>query len=103
MRLRWGSAVVLGLAVAGVPAMLRGKSQTENAKGDKTPPGTFFRTSERCVACHNGLKTKVRARIFTDPDSSGRREHAMANSSRDLYWQGSVRRESNGIIRSRSR
>ena len=57
MRFRWVSAVVLGLAVIGVPALLRGRSQTENAKGDKTPRGTFFRTSERCVACHNGLKT----------------------------------------------
>ena len=57
MRRRCGGAVVLALALIGVPAMLRGQSQTENAKGDKTPPGTFFRTSERCVACHNGLKT----------------------------------------------
>ena len=44
MRLRWGSAVILALAVVGVPAILSGQSQTENAKGDKTPPGTFFRT-----------------------------------------------------------
>jgi hypothetical protein len=91
MRLRWGSAVVLGLAVIGVPAMMRGKSQTENAKGDKTPPGTFFRASDRCVACHNGLKTSSGEDISIGLEWSA---SIMANASRDPYWQGSVRRES---------
>jgi hypothetical protein len=91
MRLRWGSAVVLALAVAGVPAMLRGKSQTENAKGDKTPPGTFFRTSDRCMACHNGLMTSSGENVSIGFEW---RASIMANSSRDPYWQGSVRRES---------
>jgi len=90
MRLRWGS-VVLGLAVIGIPAMLRGKSQTENREGDKTPPGTFFRTSERCAACHNGLTTTSGEDISIGFEW---RASIMANSSRDPYWQGSVRRES---------
>jgi hypothetical protein len=50
-----------------------------------------FQTSDRCMACHNGLMT-----------SSGQdvsigfkwRASIMANSSRDPYWQASVRRES---------
>jgi hypothetical protein len=75
----------------GVPATLCAQSQTENAKGDKTPPGTFFRTSERCVACHNGLKTSSGENISIGLDWSA---SIMANSSRDPYWQGSVRRES---------
>ena len=90
MRFQWGSAIVLGILVAAVPAVLRGKSQTENTKGEKTLPGTFFRTSDRCVACHNGLKTSS-----GDDVSIGFewRASIMANSSRDPYWQGSVRRE----------
>ena len=50
--------VLLGLMVAAAPVVLRGQTKTENAKGDKVPQGTVFRTSDRCVACHNGLTTK---------------------------------------------
>ena len=82
MKLRWGSAVVLALAVAGVPAMLRGKSLTENAKGDKTPAGTFFRTSDRCEACHNGLTTSSDENVSIGFEW---RASIMANSSRDPY------------------
>src|SRR5260370_28361799 len=91
MRIRWGSAIVLGLAVAGAAAALRGQSQTENAKGDRVPPGTVFRTSDRCVACHNGMTTKDGEDISIGFQW---RSSIMANSSRDPYWQGSVRRES---------
>ena len=91
MRLRWGSAMLVGLVVGGRAAMLYGKTPTENAKGDKTPTGTFFRTSERCVACHNGLTTSSGEDISIGFEW---RASIMANSSRDPYWQGSVRRES---------
>jgi len=91
MRLRWGSAIALGLALAGLPAILRGKTPTENAKGDKTPPGTFFRTSDRCVACHNELTTSSGEDVSIGLEWGA---SIMANSSRDPYWQGSVRRES---------
>ena len=67
------------------------RRRLENAKGDKTPPGTFFRTSERCVACHNGLKTSSGEDISIGLEWSA---SIMANSSRDPSWQGSVRRES---------
>jgi hypothetical protein len=72
-------------------AVLRGQTKTENAKGDKVPPGTVFRTSDRCVACHNGLTTKDGEDISIGFQW---RSSIMANSSRDPYWQGSVRRES---------
>jgi hypothetical protein len=52
---------------------------------------TDFRTSDRCVACHNGLKTPSGEDISIGFDW---RASIMANSSRDPYWQGSVRRES---------
>ncbi len=83
-------SIFLGLLLVAAPAVLRGQTKTENAKGDKVPPGTVFRTSERCVACHNGMKTGEGEDI-----SIGLQWGAsiMANSSRDPYWQGSVRRE----------
>ena len=52
---------------------------------------TQFRTSDRCVACHNGLKTKEGQDISIGFDW---RASIMANASRDPYWQASVRRES---------
>lgn len=93
MRLPRGGLIVLGLAVAGSLPLVRGHSQTktENAKGDRVPPGTVFRTSDRCVACHNGLKTREGEDISIGLDWSA---SIMANASRDPYWQGSVRRES---------
>ncbi len=51
---------------------------------------TAFHTSDRCVACHNGM-TSANGEDFSigfDWQAS-----IMANSSRDPYWQGSVRRE----------
>src|ERR1700736_2161632 len=95
MRLRWGIVMVvmvLGLAAAGSPVLLRVKAETktENAKGDRVPPGTVFRTSDRCVACHNGLTTSKGEDISIGFEW---RASIMANSSRDPYWQGSVRRE----------
>jgi hypothetical protein len=83
--------MLVGLMMAAAPAVLRGQTKTENAKGDKVPPGTVFRTSDRCVACHNGLTTKDGEDISIGFQW---RASIMANSSRDPYWQGSVRRES---------
>lgn len=49
-----------------------------------------FQTSDRCVACHNGMVNSN-----GDDYSIGLdwRASVMANSSRDPYWQGSLRRE----------
>jgi len=53
--------------------------------------GIAFQTSDRCMACHNGLTTASGEDV-----SIGLKWRAsvMANSSRDPYWQASVRRES---------
>ncbi len=60
-----------------------------SAVGPVHPPE--FRTSDRCVACHNGLKTREGEDVSIGFEW---RASVMANSSRDPYWQGSVRRES---------
>jgi hypothetical protein len=116
MRAGWGGAVVLGLAVAAsFSAVVRvraasqantstqialppesatvskSEAKAENAKGDRLPRGTVFRTSDHCVACHNGLKTSEGEDISIGVQW---RASIMANASRDPYWQGSVRRES---------
>jgi hypothetical protein len=49
-----------------------------------------FQTSDRCMACHNGLTTSRGEDVSIGFDW---RATMMANSSRDPYWQGSVRRE----------
>ena len=51
---------------------------------------SHFQTSDRCIACHNGLSTSSGEDISIGFDW---RASMMANSSRDPYWQASVRRE----------
>jgi hypothetical protein len=50
-----------------------------------------FQTSDRCIACHNGLSTSSGQDVSI---GFAWRSSIMANSSRDPYWQASVRRES---------
>jgi hypothetical protein len=90
MRLRDWIGLVLAGGLAISPVALKSQSKTENAKGDRVPAGTVFRTSDRCVACHNGLTTSKGEDISIGFDW---RASIMANASRDPYWQGSVRRE----------
>ena len=52
--------------------------------------GTHFDTSDRCVACHNGLTTATGEDISIGVHW---RTSMMANSGRDPYWMASVRRE----------
>jgi len=52
--------------------------------------GTHFQTSERCVACHNGLSTSAGEDISIGFNWG---TSMMANASRDPYWQAGVRRE----------
>ena len=49
-----------------------------------------FQTSDRCLACHNGLVTPSGEDVSI---GFAWRASMMANSSRDPYWQASVRRE----------
>ncbi|MCU1286839.1 MAG: hypothetical protein JWO13_3189 [Acidobacteriales bacterium] len=80
-RALYSLAIVALLAI--LPTLLRGGVEQSGVKPE-------FHTSDRCVACHNGLKTQAGADISIGFDW---RASIMANSSRDPYWQGSVRRE----------
>ena len=107
---------VLLLALLALPLLLPGQSSSPDlkqdskqpdAKKDSTRPAAKnsdtrrqesdpalkaeFHTSDRCVACHNGLKTSSGEDISIGFQW---RASIMANSARDPYWQGSVRRES---------
>jgi hypothetical protein len=52
--------------------------------------GSHFQTSDRCVACHNGISTPTGEDISIGVDW---RTSMMANSGRDPYWISGVRRE----------
>jgi hypothetical protein len=61
------------------------------AGGAESPAVPLFQTSDRCIACHNGLVTPSGQDVSIGLDW---RSTIMANSARDPYWQASVRRES---------
>jgi hypothetical protein len=52
--------------------------------------GPLFETADNCMACHNGLTLSSGEDVSI---GSTWRASIMANSSRDPYWQASVRRE----------
>ena len=66
-------------------------------RGQSQPPpatpvhaGLSFPTSDDCLACHNGLTAPSGEDVSI---GTAWRASMMANSSRDPYWQASVRRE----------
>ena len=79
----WCAIAISGIVIASAP-FVRGGARHGALKPE-------FQTSDRCVACHNGLTTKSGEDISIGLDW---RPSMMANSSRDPYWQASVRRES---------
>jgi hypothetical protein len=60
------------------------------AAGAQDGDRTAFQTSERCLICHNNLKT---AKGEDASIGTAWRSSMMANSARDPYWLASVRRE----------
>ena len=56
----------------------------------RNPHAEIFETSDRCLGCHNGLRTPAGEDVSI---GSSWRASMMANSSRDPYWQAGVRRE----------
>lgn len=66
------------------PSSLAGGGQHKGAKPS-------FQTSDHCLACHNGVIAPSGEDVSIGFDW---RSSMMGNSSRDPYWQGSVRRES---------
>jgi mono/diheme cytochrome c family protein len=109
MRLLASVLLPVGLAVAGLPMLQQHDppsatpSISSQVSADREMPTqenprifyrkgvlTAFRSSDRCIACHVGMTTSA-----GEPYSIGFdwRASLMANSSRDPYWQGSIRRE----------
>ncbi|MCC6316917.1 MAG: hypothetical protein IT361_04420 [Gemmatimonadaceae bacterium] len=78
--------IALGLAAV-LPGCGAGGTQLA-AGAAKSPP--LFETSERCMACHNGLTTADGEDVSI---GTSWRATMMANSARDPYWQASVRAE----------
>jgi len=54
------------------------------------PVPELFITSDRCIACHNNLKSPSGSDVSIGLNWQS---SIMANSSRDPYWQAAVRRE----------
>jgi hypothetical protein len=52
--------------------------------------GSHFQTSDRCVACHNGMSTPTGEDVSIGVNW---RTSMMANSGRDPYWIAGLRRE----------
>ena len=52
--------------------------------------GTHFETSERCVACHNGITTPTGEDVSL---GTAWQTSMRGNAARDPYWMASVRRE----------
>src|SRR3979490_1824765 len=79
----WYAVALLGL--------LCGSAGLVSGGGQQTTEKVRFQTSDRCLACHNGIVTPSGQDVSIGFDW---RSSMMGNSSRDPYWQGSVRRES---------
>jgi hypothetical protein len=89
MAMRRSVPLIVGLASAAL--VLAGLRGGEVRAASHPDPHKDFHTADRCVACHNGLKTPNGEDVSIGLQW---RATVMANSSRDPYWQGSVRRES---------
>ena len=78
----------LALALASPRTLMSGPLGEEKDQQKDLKPA--FQTSDRCLACHNGLTTPSGKDVSIGFDW---RSSIMANASRDPYWQASVRRE----------
>jgi cytochrome c551/c552 len=84
------AAAVAGRA-AGLAVLALMATPGASAAADPQATQPAFQTSDRCVACHNGMLTASGQDYSIGFDW---RTTMMANSSRDPYWQAGVRRES---------
>jgi hypothetical protein len=87
-------ALLLVIVDASMPRALAqsdrpGKTAVHDVSASKGY-GTHFQTSDRCVACHNGMTTSTGEDISIGVHW---RTSMMANAGRDPYWMAGVRRE----------
>src|SRR5580765_2861329 len=88
-------ALAFALAVVQVPRAQSQASAPSAKAGSRDVAahkgyGTHFQTSDRCVACHNGLTTPAGEDISIGVNW---RTSMMGNAGRDPYWMAGVRRE----------
>jgi cytochrome c551/c552 len=83
-------AVILRRLARAVLLMCASGLYAAAAADTRAQSGPQFQTSDRCLACHNGMTTSSGQDLSIGIDW---RASVMANSSRDPYWQASVRRE----------
>ncbi len=93
--MRKQTSSIIGLAIAGALLCLpQAKSEPKNAAPKDVTKvkgyGTHFQTSDRCVACHNGITTPAGEDISIGVNW---RTSMMGNAGRDPYWMAGVRRE----------
>jgi hypothetical protein len=84
--IRVGRLAALLWAAFSIPLSLLGQSKG----GMKKVAGPLFQTSDRCIACHNGLTTPSGQDVSI---GFNWRPSMMSNAARDPYWQAGVRRE----------
>ena len=70
--------------------VLQPRAAAEQSRGRAGHGTRLFATADDCMACHNGLVTPQGGDMSI---GTAWRATMMANSSRDPYWQASVRRE----------
>lgn len=78
--LLWIADAAIIVSVTGVPA----------AEKQGVDPETLFETSDKCLACHNGMASTRGENVSI---GSKWRSTMMAHSSKDPYWHAGVRRE----------
>ncbi len=77
---QWFALAILALNV----------SPTSPTQAAREPVGELFMTSDRCLACHNGI---ISAAGHDVSIGANWQASMMAHASRDPYWQAAVRRE----------
>ncbi len=78
------------LALLLLGSLLLSPADTPVPVAPKASVPRLFSGADRCIACHNGLVTPAGENVSI---GTSWRPGMMANSSRDPYWQASVRRE----------
>src|SRR3569833_1737025 len=85
-----GGLAIFALLLSAVAYPARAQQSANTLLTTHRQTTALFQVSERCFPCHNGMKTDA-----GEDASIGQEKGAslMANSSRDPFWQASVRRE----------